>query len=493
MKTFLTFARAFALVLLAFVCFSQDLYAQYLLSPAYPSLAPFSRPVEIQRIPDATNRIVVVQQRGIISVFENSPATSTKKTFINLSNRVSQSGNETGLLGCAFHPDFIHNKYVYLNYTGDSNGQLTSFISRFTVSAENPDSLVRTSEKILLTLSQPFENHNGGCLRFGPDGYLYASFGDGGSGGDPYQNGQNKSVLLGKILRIDVDKTQDTLQYAIPSTNPFAVNSSGYRREIYSYGMRNTWRFSFDELTGKLWAGDVGQGEYEEIDIINVGDNCGWNIMEGFHCYNSTGCDQTGLALPVFEYSHNSGDNSITGGYVYHGNVFPTLKNNYIYGDEVSGRIWAFDYNGGVAPTNTLLLDKTSPGTNISSFGVDADGEIFVIAFGSGKIMKLRSDAAVDEYSRSSAALQITLQHSILARENTTLAVTITTPNPGKLTFAVVDAIGREYSLPSKQLISNSTAITFDLRNMIGVCPAGAYIFKITDGNHSAFAKFMIE
>ena len=493
MKTFSIAIRVFALVMLALVCTSQYSSAQYILTPAYPALASFSKPLEIQRIPDGSNRIVVVQQRGIISVFQNSASTTTKKTFINLSNRVSQNFNETGLLGCAFHPDFIHNKYVYLNYTGDTNGQLTSFISRFTVSADNPDSLVRASEKILLILSQPYENHNGGCLRFGPDGYLYASFGDGGSGGDPDRNGQNKSVLLGKILRIDVNSTQDTLQYAIPPTNPFASNESGYRREIYSYGMRNTWRFSFDDVTGKLWAGDVGQGEYEEVDIINVGDNCGWNIMEGFHCYNSSGCDQTGLKLPVFEYSHNFGDNSITGGYVYHGSVFPALKNKYIYGDEVSGRIWAFDYNGGVAPTNTLLLDKTSPGTNISSFGVDADGEIFVIAFGSGKIMKLSSPASVDEHNSIRNGLLLTLQNSILVRENTKLSLTIETPNPGKTTFAIVDAIGREYSLPSKQLFSNSTQITIDLQTTIGSCPAGAYILKISDGSHSTFAKFLIE
>jgi glucose/arabinose dehydrogenase len=248
------------------------------------------------------------------------------------------------------------------------------------VSAQDSNAADPQSESILLEIAQPFSNHKGGRLVFGPDGYLYLGPGDGGSAGDPNGNGQNRSVLLGKILRIDVAQSP----YGIPPDNPFAGNTEGFREEIYAYGVRNPWRFSFDSVTGWLWVADVGQDLYEEIDIVEKGKNYGWNIMEGKHCYGSPQCSTAGLVLPIWEYSHHEGQ-SITGGFVYRGAKLPELSGAYIYGDFVAGKIWALRYDGQAAPTNSLLSDTN---LNISSFGIDKDGEIYFLAF-DGKIYTL--------------------------------------------------------------------------------------------------------
>lgn len=365
-------------------------FSQYKLQPAFPNLPAFSSPIELVHAGDGTNRIFVAQQRGLIYVFNNNPLVSTRKTFLNISSKVSSSGSETGLLGLAFHPDYKNNRYFYVNFTFDSASALWSRISRFTASGSNPDTTLPSTELILLTLSQPYSNHNGGKVAFGPDGYLYTSFGDGGSGGDPLGNGQNKSTLLGKILRINVDSSSGGKNYSIPVTNPFYGNSSGYKEEIYAYGLRNTWRFSFDRQTNRLWAGDVGQNAYEEIDIIENGKNYGWNKMEGFYCYGT--CDTTGKGFtrPIFNYTHSTGL-SITGGYVYRGSLLPGLYGKYIYGDYQYCSVWALDYDGVNPPVNTLLHDTTNNAFFISSFGVDQNNEIYVCRYSSsiGGIFKI--------------------------------------------------------------------------------------------------------
>ena len=326
----------------------------------------------------------MVSQKGLIYVFKNTSSVKSAKIFLDIQDKVKYGG-ELGLLGLAFHPDYKNNGYFYVNYT--ASDPLRSVIARYTVRPKNRNSADKNSERILLEVNQPYSNHNGGQIAFGTDGYLYIALGDGGSGGDPLNNGQKRSALLGKMLRIDVDCTSGNKNYCIPPENPFVGNTQGYKEEIYAYGLRNPWRFSFDPVTGWMWAGDVGQNSWEEIDIIEKGKNYGWRIMEGNHCYNpSSDCNTSGLTLPIWEYRHEDhGNCSITGGYVYRGTKFSELYGKYIYGDYCSGRIWALSYDGTNTATNTLLLKED---IEISSFGIDEDNELYICDL-NGKVYKL--------------------------------------------------------------------------------------------------------
>lgn len=350
---------------------------------AFPTLS-FTRPVDFQHAGDNTNRIFVVEQAGIISVFPNNSAAASKKTFLDIQDKVNDGGNEEGLLGLAFHPNYETNGYFYVNYTATDPRR--TVISRFSVSTSDDDAADAASEQVILEFDQPYSNHNGGQLSFGPDGFLYIAAGDGGSGGDPDENGQNRATLLGKILRIDVNHQEDGNEYAIPADNPFKNNTSGYREEIYAYGLRNPWRFSFDVPTNRLWAGDVGQSAFEEIDIIEKGGNYGWDVMEGNHCFEpSSGCNQSGLKKPVWEYGRDLGI-SVTGGFVYRGTALPQLKGKYIYADFGSGRVWALTVSDINNPLNTELFKADF---NISSFGVDQNNELYICSF-DGLIYKLK-------------------------------------------------------------------------------------------------------
>lgn len=328
----------------------------------------------------------MVEQEGVIKVFKNDSTTQTAATFLDISSKVA-AGGERGLLGLAFHPDYESNGSFYINYT--TGDPLKTVISRFQVSAGNPSQAQKASETVLLTFQQPFGNHNGGQLQFGPNKYLYIATGDGGSGGDPMDNGQSRKTLLGKILRIDVNDAEDGKNYAIPPDNPFAGNDQGFQEEIYAYGLRNPWRFSFDVATGQLWAGDVGQNQYEEIDRIEKGGNYGWNIMEGNHCYDAGSCDQFGLILPVWEYEHTNGNRSITGGFVYRGPTLGELTGWYIYADYVSGRIWALDLSNPNDPNNILIANADF---QIPSFGIDAENELYICGF-DGKIYHFQKES----------------------------------------------------------------------------------------------------
>ncbi|MBD3224795.1 MAG: T9SS type A sorting domain-containing protein [Caldithrix sp.] len=376
--------------ILIFVCSEQGI-GQYELKEAFPNLS-FTRPVDLQDAGDGSDRIFVVEQQGNIYVFPNDSNVTQKSLFLDLTAKVDDSGNEMGLLGLAFHPQYESNGYFYVDYT-TSDPSRRSVVSRFTVSAENENMADPQSEVEILSVNQPESNHNGGQIVFGPDGYLYISLGDGGGAGDDHGeigNGQDRKTLLGSILRIDVDRQQGDLNYAIPEDNPFVGNQEDWQEEIYAYGLRNVWRFSFDFQTGWLWAGDVGQNEYEEVDIIQKGLNYGWRIMEGKHCYDPpAGCDTTGLELPVWEYDHSVGQ-SITGGYVYHGDDVPELTGLYIYADYVGGQIWSLNYDGQGEPENSLLLDT---GHNISSFGQDQNDELYICTFDgdNSKIYKFKS------------------------------------------------------------------------------------------------------
>ena len=348
---------------------------------AYPNLS-FNQPVGLYSPNDGTDRVFVVEQPGVIRVFNNSVTSVSSSSFLDISTHVVYGG-EQGLLGLAFHPNYRSNGYIYVDYV--ANNPLRTVISRYKVSAVDPNLAQSDSEFVLLEISQPFSNHKGGQLAFGPDGYLYIGMGDGGSEGDPLGNGQNLSTLLGKILRIDVNSPSAGRNYSVPLDNPFVGNTFGYKEEIYAYGFRNPWRFSFDPPTSRLWVGDVGQDEMEEIDLVEKSKNYGWNIMEGTLPY--AGGNQTGLELPIWEYSHDIG-NAIIGGYVYRGSATPVLTGVYVYGDYGTGKIWALNFSGTGAPTNTLLTDS---GLVISSFGIDARGEIYVCAF-DGKIYKFNQN-----------------------------------------------------------------------------------------------------
>jgi len=358
---------------------------QYAVKVAFPNVQ-FKNPVGIYNAGDQSNRLFVVEQAGVIKVFENNESVNAASIFLNISNRVT-SGGELGLLGLAFPPKFNESGFFYVYYTTDN--PLRSVVSRFSVSQTDKNQADVNSEKVLLQVDQPFPNHNGGQISFGPDGYLYVGLGDGGGTGDPVGNGQNRSTLLGKILRIDVNSASGSLNYSIPRDNPFVGNNQGFREEIYAYGLRNPWRFSFDSVTGRLWAGDVGQDRIEEIDIVKSGGNYGWNIMEGSLCYSPpSGCNQTGLALPIWEYNHAIGY-SVTGGFVYRGAAFPELVGAYVFGDYGSGRIWALRYDG----MNSTNSELAATGVHITSFGLDQKDELYFCAY-EGNVYRLQRSTA---------------------------------------------------------------------------------------------------
>ena len=394
MKTRILFALStifFLTIMLVFpVLFSSEASGQvqnsYNVQVAFPQLT-FSQPVGIYNAGDGSNRLFVAEQAGTIRVFQNSASTAASTVFLDITDGVLFSG-EQGLLGLAFDPNFTQNGYFYVDYVAANPTR--TVIARYSVVTSNPNQADKNSELILLEIAQPFPNHKGGQLAFGPDGYLYVGMGDGGSEGDPLGNGQNRSTLLGKILRIDVNAPTTGKNYGIPVDNPFFGNTLGYREEICAYGFRNPWRFSFDSATGKLWVGDVGQNRLEEIDVVEKGKNYGWNIMEGTLPY--AGGNETGLELPIFEYNHTLG-NAIVGGYVYHGSVLPGLSGAYVYGDYGSGRIWALTISGTGAVSNAQLV---ASGLAISSFGVDKAGELYICAF-DGKIYQLNA-AAIPEF-----------------------------------------------------------------------------------------------
>ena len=355
----------------------------YTLSVAFPELT-FTRPVDLQHAGDGTGRLFVVEQAGRIRVIVPGPQVRDAPVFLDLTDRVNSRGNEEGLLGLAFHPDYQDNGFFFVDYTA-SNPRRT-VVARFSVRQDDPDRADAAHEKILLEVPQPYGNHNGGQIAFGPDGYLYVALGDGGSGGDPHGNGQNRKTLLGALLRIDVDTAG--IPYGIPADNPFVGNDQGWREEIFAYGLRNPWRFSFDPETGRLWAGDVGQNRYEEVDLIEKGGNYGWNVLEGFHCYESgPACRREGMKEPVFEYGRRDGS-SITGGYVYRGPTLPDLNGTYLFADYVSGRVWSLALEDReVRPK--MLVDS---GLNISSFGVDEEGKVYLCAF-DGRIYRFERES----------------------------------------------------------------------------------------------------
>ena len=371
-----------------------------------PVASGLTHPTDIAHAGDGSGRIFVLEQPGRIRIVKGGVLQPTP--FLDITARVNSTGGEQGLLGIAFPPNYASKKYFYVNYT-NKTGAGNTVIARYRLTA-NPDVADPNSEELVLEITQPFVNHNGGQLHFGPDGYLYIGMGDGGSGGDPQNNAQTPSVLLGKMLRIDTEPTQSpslpslgpflsylplilrpsgAFTYTIPATNPY-TQTTGYRGEVWALGLRNPWRFSFDRATGDLYIADVGQGAWEEISFQSAaspgGENYGWRILEAAHCYNpSSGCvPPSRYAAPVAEYDHSVGC-SIAGGYVYRGPGNAAMQGIYLYGDYCSGRIWGLQRDAGTWQTREL----THTTFFISTFGEDQSGNLYVAGYNNGVIYQI--------------------------------------------------------------------------------------------------------
>lgn len=335
-------------------------------------------PVYLTDADDGSDRLFVVEQAGLIRIIDHGRLLD--EPFLDIRDKVD-SGGEKGLLSVAFHPAYRDNGYFYVDYTAYQRG-LYTIVSRFkrrTATQADPG-----SEEVLLKIKQPFANHNGGLVMFGPDGDLYIGMGDGGLAYDPFGNGQNATTLLGALLRIDVDHASGGRHYGIPSDNPY-VGKKGYRDEIWAYGLRNPWRFSFDSADGRLFLADVGQDRVEEIDIIKRGGNYGWATMEGDRCTDGDTCKKDGLEMPVFTYLHPTGF-SITGGFVYRGNEIDGLCGTYLYADYVTKRIWGLRIRNGEVSAQGRLIDAPD---NVSSFGQDHMKELYVLGHRAGTVMKI--------------------------------------------------------------------------------------------------------
>lgn len=335
------------------------------------------QPVYATHAGDGSGRLFVVEKPGRIQIVRDGAVDQTP--FLDITDRVGSSGSEQGLLSVAFHPAYAENGQLFVNYT-DRNGD--TVIARFQASGDTADP---NSETVLLQIDQPYRNHNGGLVKFGPDGYLYIGMGDGGSAGDPENNGQRLDTLLGKLLRLDVD---GSAPYAIPVSNPWA-DGQGARPEIWAYGLRNPWRFAFDRQTGDLYTADVGQNRIEEVSVqpadSSGGENYGWNILEGSDCFQALRCDHEGTVLPVAEYTHDQGC-SITGGYVYRGANFPQLNGIYLFGDYCSGQVWMLRE---LAPGRWWQRAALQTDLQISSFGEDQAGELYITSLSDGGLYRV--------------------------------------------------------------------------------------------------------
>ncbi len=456
-------------------CAANPANAQQLVN-AFPHLS-FQQPIFLTGSGDGTNRIFVAQQNGVISVFPDDSSAGSRTTFLDLSSRLSSSSGEEGLLGLAFHPRYGLNGYFYVDYTAPN--PLRTVVARYRASRADPNVADTSSTYVIIEINQPYSNHNGGMLAFGPDGYLYVGMGDGGSEGDPLNMGQDRTVLLGKILRINVDDTTASTHYVIPADNPFTGNILGYREEIWAYGLRNPWRFSFDTASGQLWAGDVGQDTWEEVDLIQRGRNYGWKIMEGPACYSPpSGCDTTGLTMPVKAYDHSLGE-AIVGGYVYHGNRRPDLKGAYLYGDWASGRIWVFRYDSGQLTADSLVA--VLPG-NISSFGLDEAQEIYLTAHSfstSTGIFRFAGTevAGVDARNAAIPSGQYMLEQNFPNPFNPSTEIGYRAEGIGWVTLKVYDILGREVAtlVDEKQPAGNHT-VTWDGSG----AASGMYFYRLT-------------
>ncbi len=407
---------------------------------AFENLPNFSQPVFITHAGDGSDRLFVVEQAGRIRVFANDPNATSYSTFLDIRDRVADGG-ELGLLGLAFDPNYASNGYFYVYYTGSGP---ESRLSRFNVSSGNPNQADPGSETILLTLDQPAGNHNGGTIAFGPDGYLYWGLGDGGGSGDPDRQGQNTQNLLSTVMRINPTGSG----YSIPADNPFVDNSDGIPEEIWAYGFRNPYRFSFDRNTGDLWLADVGQNAIEEIDIVIKGGNYGWSWYEGSSTFRS-GAPSGTYQFPVHEYDHSQGE-SITGGYVYRGSAVPSLVGKYLYGDFISTRVWALTVDDQLNKVDNSELGNAPQ--NPAGFGEDEAGELYIAGYG-GRLYRFAEGDGGDPLAGFPQALSDTGLFS----DTSSL-----TPASGLIEYDVNSPLWSDYSTKRRWIaVPNGQAITF--------------------------------
>jgi glucose/arabinose dehydrogenase len=422
----------------------------------------FTAPVEIVNAND--NRMFVVQQNGIIKIVQpNGTVNSTN--FLNISSKITYGG-ERGLLGLAFHPQYSTNGYFFVYYN-DLDGDIT--VARYTRSS-NPDVADATTEKIILNQAKPFDNHNGGSIHFAPDGYLWIVTGDGGSGGDPNNNAQNKNSLLGKLLRLDINSTGP---YNIPPGNPF-VGVDG-ADEVWAYGLRNAWKFNFDTASGNVMIADVGQGQIEEINrmpLTQAGINYGWRCYEGNNAYNTSGCAaQSTMTFPIAAYDHSGGKCSITGGYIYRGTQFPALQGRYIFADYCSTQI------GSLNPDDSITWTSAFSGNNFSTFGVNNLNELFVAAVNSGKIFRVTTTTLGTQ--ENDLSTQIKVYPNPASKK-----VFIEGLKDKNTSIEIISFEGRKVLEQAK--IGNDNSID------ISGIPAGAYFINLNSGNLKTYSKKLI-
>jgi glucose/arabinose dehydrogenase len=358
-----------------------NLFPPVTMKLAYPDLA-LKRPVWMCEAPDDTGRLFVVEQGGRILILPKERTGTNAAVFLDITDRKPYTSNEEGLLALAFHPQYKSNGKFYIYYTQQNPRR--NRLSEVQVNKSDAGKADLSTERVLLEIPKPYPNHNGSTLLFGPDGYLYFSAGDGGSGNDPHNNGQSLKTWLGKIHRIDVNSRTGDLPYGIPKDNPFVGKGEGVREEIWAYGLRNVWRMSFDRETHELWAADVGQNKWEEVDVIEKGGNYGWRLREGLHPFATNDVPSNVIFIdPVFEYGRQYG-NSITGGYAYRGKKLPSLTGLYLCADFTTGRIFAVDRKAGKVNKSGILFTQPRgliPLRNVASFAEDAKGELFILVF----------------------------------------------------------------------------------------------------------------
>lgn len=456
------------------------------LQNAFPNTT-FDNPLYLTHSNDQTNRIFVVEKTGRIKVLPNDSLTSINKTYLNISDKII-NGSERGLLGVAFHPNYSSNGYFFVNYTRAGDG--ATVVSRFNVSSSDPDKADSLSEFIILTIAQPYSNHNGGMIFFGMDGYLHIGTGDGGSGGDPGNRAQTLTELLGKILRINIDTTTSLTNYGIPPTNIFATG--GGRAEIFNVGMRNPWRMSVDPVTGEIWCGDVGQDAWEEIDIIENGNNYGWRCYEGNNPFNTAGCSTiTNYTFPVKVYQNVGSDCSVTGGYVYRGQRRPELYGRYIYGDYCSRKVWKLKYENGVVTEDSQIL--TAAGS-ILSWGTDQNNELYMCSVNGIVYRFNKSDLVGVNNNILETPNTFKLEQNFPNPFNPETSIKYYLPEISNVNLVVFDANGKQIStLVNTKQISGSYNIKWNGKDATGNnLPSGVYFYNLTAGNNFSQSKKML-
>jgi glucose/arabinose dehydrogenase len=451
-----------------------------------------NRPVFVTA-PDADDRLFIVEQQGTIQLLKDGSIQAVPFLDINPIVMNPSAWSEQGLLGLAFHPDYETNRYFFVHYT-DLFGD--TVIARYETQATNPDEADLSTAEIVLEYDQPASNHNGGSLEFGPDGFLYFAFGDGGGAEDPNNNAQNPQSLLGKMIRIDVDP----LPYTVPITNPFTTNAN-VLDEIWALGLRNPYRWSFDRLTGDLWIGDVGQYLWEEVSFqpasSDGGENYGWRLMEGFHCFNPPAdCGADTLTLPIHEYGHGEGNCSITGGAVYRGADIPELQGYYLFGDYCSNQVWALEYDGSEVTTFLPLTEFLNPGGQLSSLaaiGEDGFGEVYLVdreGTDTGEIWKIvRDPTGVDQTGDASPALRLGPAVPNPSAAGTALELMLR--EAGHVSVRVFSASGRAVRNVSSEIKAPGThRVEWDGTADGGVAvPSGIYFLRAEVDGRAATAK----